>query len=303
VNIPEDTFTVPIPVPPPGEDYMARLQCCQSEITRVIPAGSTEAEIEAVVNQMFVECAQQQALCDAETEFPTSPVVFGNVVVYFSMDCAVDTTITFSGSLPSGVSLDTAGSRVVLAAGVIAGFTQAEADAAAQSFLNGFCEASIIAGTLTCEAASSGIEFAVNLFFINCFAGNLEFESVTLCPAGSPPPTTLNGYTFTIQRTSTGPFTGGLSFNGNMTAIYTGPPTTLYYHYDKSAPNVQVGGYATLWVNGVPIISLDTTTTLVSETYPFAVNTGDTIFLEAGIDTDENAGSSYTETILIDENP
>lgn len=261
---------------------MARLQCCQSEITRVIPAGSTEAEIEAVVNQMFVECAQQQALCDAETEFPTSPVVFGNVVVYFSMDCAVDTTITFSGSLPSGVSLDTAGSRVVLAAGVIAGFTQAEVDAAAQSFLNGFCEAAIIAGTLTCEAITTECAEFENFSWD---AGTQDNQQTGAVGAGSSSGTCLEN-NFSLTATSQAFACFGCLSQGQITFVgqfnYTGGPLDCCISIDftgsppNGAPTFQQSSdlRLTLTQDGNPVISTvfvegDGTTQNLS--YPFTL--------------------------------
>lgn len=43
-----------------------RLTCCQSELVRQVPAGATQAEINAIVQSMVNTCAVQQANCDAQ---------------------------------------------------------------------------------------------------------------------------------------------------------------------------------------------------------------------------------------------
>jgi|GEM_PF-3648508 len=64
VTFPPDSIP-PVRVPPPFSGIITlRLQGCQSEIVRVLPATATAAEINAAVASMQAEWAGQQAICN-----------------------------------------------------------------------------------------------------------------------------------------------------------------------------------------------------------------------------------------------
>jgi hypothetical protein len=78
-----------------------------------------------------------------------APFPFFNEVVYFNLETTCVTG--FSGTLPSWITIDGANYRLVGAAGVIGGTTQAEANANAQLALNQFGEINIINGNFYCS--------------------------------------------------------------------------------------------------------------------------------------------------------
>lgn len=63
-----------LPVPPtrfPTEfAIVLSLRCCQSTLSRTVPVGTTQAQIETIANAMILECAAQQAACDVITTPP-----------------------------------------------------------------------------------------------------------------------------------------------------------------------------------------------------------------------------------------
>lgn len=129
-------WTVPVTPRPPGGGggpIELRLLGCQSMIFRTLPADATDAQIAAAVQSMFVEAAQQQAICDAPTipgvrpEPPPPPAgtfsmtslspttaclstVYSNTVT-----ATANATFSIIGTLPSGLVLTQSGAIATIA--------------------------------------------------------------------------------------------------------------------------------------------------------------------------------------------
>ncbi len=94
---------------------------------------------------------------DGPATYPGTPALppvggeFLNVTVYFDHICGLTEILTFTGTLPSWITLDAAGGRLVGRAGVFGASTQSAADAQAQAALNTFGNAVLASGQLTCE--------------------------------------------------------------------------------------------------------------------------------------------------------
>jgi len=91
---------------------------------------------------------------------PLPPVVpvnnaFSNDAVYFQMDCADGEVISFSGTLPNWISLDTDNNRLIGAAGTYRSVSKLNANSEAQAALNVFGNAQETSGNLTCEPVSA----------------------------------------------------------------------------------------------------------------------------------------------------
>lgn len=181
INFPPGTFTVILPPTTGGNDnnqpIVLSLQGCQSLITITLPAGSSQAAINAAAQSIIMQVAAQQAQCNVTPIPPGTPPTTGpqppippsppgtipipiptpqpqpdffNEAVYFSKPCTNPAVITYTATLPSWVTVDTANSRLVGSPGTFGGTTQINANATAQSVLNAFANAAITAGTLIC---------------------------------------------------------------------------------------------------------------------------------------------------------
>jgi hypothetical protein len=130
---------------------------CQSVVTRLIPAGSSAALINSTSQEVIALIAQQQAECDAvlppNNPPPLSPF-FTNAEVFATLPCGECEAATYTGTLPWYLSIDPTNNHLVFATGVIAADTQAEADAAAQAFVNNFKAAAISAGKIVCTTCT-----------------------------------------------------------------------------------------------------------------------------------------------------
>lgn len=82
------------------------------------------------------------------------PLPFSNDAVFFVVNCGAGTILTYSGTLPGWITIDTANNRLVGNAGTFLGNSTVEATAAAQAALNDFANAGIAAGTLACSSTS-----------------------------------------------------------------------------------------------------------------------------------------------------
>lgn len=298
VDIPESTFEIVV-CPAQDSKYILRLDCCQSDISKIVPSTLSDSEMQAVVDDLMLQCATQEAACRAEEQYPTIPKLYGNQPVYFQLGCDSPNVPALIGTIPTGVSLDSVNRRVVLAAGTIKDESQALSNAAAQIYLDSFCNDAMVRGNLQCNSVPPVLTFSNNLFFINCFGGTLTFDGGNACSGGQPA-TYPNGYTFTIQRT----FIGGISFNATLTATYHGPSMTLYYKFSRTNPIVQDGtAPSILSINGTPVVSLDVFLTATNETHPFNVNDGDVLTILLGCSVDPLHSEVYTETVFIDSNP
>ncbi len=95
---------------------------------------------------------------DGPATFPAVPVPAPTVVsesilnqeVYFAHACSLTETLTYTGTLPTWITLDTTNNRLVGRAGVFGAATQAEADALAQAALDSFGNAALTSGALSC---------------------------------------------------------------------------------------------------------------------------------------------------------
>lgn len=57
------------------DDFYMNLQGCQSVFSTLVPAGSTQAQLNTAANAMSLQAAQQQTICDAATDSPAGTVV------------------------------------------------------------------------------------------------------------------------------------------------------------------------------------------------------------------------------------
>lgn len=120
----DDNWTIVIPGPVRTNGGPIILRGCQSDIVRIIPAGATDAEVQAIVSAMFVLAAQQQAECDAKNEpgvrpKPEAPELDISLLsprtaclsTAYSATVFVTEPATFSiiGSLPAGLTLTAVG--------------------------------------------------------------------------------------------------------------------------------------------------------------------------------------------------
>lgn len=62
--------TLPPIIPTNGQ---MRINCCMSPLVATVPAGATQAQINAIAANLFAACAQQQALCDTINNPVTPP--------------------------------------------------------------------------------------------------------------------------------------------------------------------------------------------------------------------------------------
>lgn len=153
---PPGTFVIPDPGPCNGFPIVLEVVGCSSTIIRSLPCGSTPAQIQAIANSMIALAAQQQGVCDAIKNFPQNPSPkFLNETQYVSITCTSPDVIAYFGTLPSYITLDTSNNRVVLASGVIAGNSQAEANQSALNFLSGWKLTAVENNTLRCQHSGS----------------------------------------------------------------------------------------------------------------------------------------------------
>lgn len=234
-------FTLPFP---PGftGDYPPLVLGCAAggNIVRAIPSGSTQDQIDAIVSEMILTCANAIAKQEANCGAP-NPV--GNDVVYFVHDCSSG-TLSFSGTLPSWISLDASNSRLVGAAGQFSSSSKASANQIAQSAIDGFGTQQLGLGTLTCGAPAVCIskigEIASDIVFPGICIGTTDsshrawlygvdvtgtipiLETVntstdvqinSINPAGATNSPTGAAYASSVQRLFIGFVTGNFKWN------------------------------------------------------------------------------------------
>lgn len=154
-NYPRGTFVIPDPGPCSGFPIILQLAGCQSLIIRSVPCGSSSAVIQAAADVVIQLAAQQQAECDALADTNNEPTpTFVNQAQYEVVACAEDELLTYTGILPSYLTLDVVNSRVVFTAGIIGGDTQAAANATATTLLHNFVVAAEADDSLKCVAAT-----------------------------------------------------------------------------------------------------------------------------------------------------
>lgn len=157
VYVPPGTVNLNFPYPPdnPGGYPPVVLQCPGGgTIVRTVPAGSTQAQIDAIINQMILDCAQSIANQPPPPGTPPPPNPQTNDVVYFNHPCPGG-TLTLSVTPPSWITVDTVNSRLVGAAGTFSSNSKASANAIAQAALNGYGNQQLGLATLTCVTPSN----------------------------------------------------------------------------------------------------------------------------------------------------
>lgn len=152
VYVPPGTINLDFPFPPdfPGEYPPVVLKCPGGgTIVRVVPSGSTQAQIDAIIAEMILLCATEIANKPKPPGTPQPPNPQTNDIVFFNFPCESG-TITLSVTPPSWISLDVPNSRLVGAAGTFNSNSKAAANATAQAALDGWANQQIGLGTLTC---------------------------------------------------------------------------------------------------------------------------------------------------------
>lgn len=150
-----DTVFFSLPYPPgyTGEYPPLILNCAAGgTIIRQIPSGATQDQIDIIANEMVNTCATALAIANAPCVGATTPTTqFGNEPVFFSKPCAAGTDLTYTGVLPTWITLDVAGQQLIGAASTFFSTdSQAAANTAAQNALNTFAIAAVGGGTLKC---------------------------------------------------------------------------------------------------------------------------------------------------------
>lgn len=107
----------------------------------------------------------------------------GNAEVYYDFPCESG-EITYDGTLPSWITIDTENDRLVGAANTFYQGSQAMANNAAQTALNDFATAAIGAGTLTCGEEPDACESDTNQYAIDGYVDGQIDNSVGNPPAG-----------------------------------------------------------------------------------------------------------------------
>lgn len=150
---PRGTFVIPNSPPCNGFPIILTYTGCSSVISRSVPCGSSQAVINAAANSVIQIAAQQQAECDAVDELVNNKnPEFMNQAQSEVVGCEEGEVLTYSGNLPSYLSLNILTSAVVFQAGIVGGATQAEANAAAVSILHAFVVQAEADGKFSCNA-------------------------------------------------------------------------------------------------------------------------------------------------------
>jgi hypothetical protein len=214
VTIPAGTFEYPISEST-GSFSPITFQGCQSLISVPIPSGSSFSDIQALVQSMLNQAAQQQAQCNAAS-VPAAPA-FLNQQVSIESACT-DDPLSISSTLPPGVAQS--GNSLVCESGVFASsVSQSDANNLAVSFL-----VNLLANLFTTGAARCGV-------------GNYEPWSYTFPDpgwAGSNPSPGV------VQLTSPAP--SGFAQASTALVILTAP-FTLHVNivFDTTAAGVEIG--------------------------------------------------------------
>lgn len=212
ITFPPGTFVFPDPNSDPGFPIQLALVGCQGRVSRTLPANSTQAEIDAAIQEIINEVARQQAECDAISDPPPpnpSPF-FTNAQVFSSFSCPACEAVDYDGILPWYITLDRTNNRLVMATGVISAETQAEADEQAQAFLDAFKAEAIAAEALECvgctittasplPAGEVGVAYSETL----TSTGTFSTPAWTIISGSLPDGLSLNSSTGEISGTPT----------------------------------------------------------------------------------------------------
>ncbi len=148
VTVPAGIINFVFPFPPDytGEYPPIVLGCAfGGNIVRQVPTGATQEQIDSIVNGMILECAQ----ATAENIVDCQPPEFTNDEVEFLHDCSPD-DLTYSGVLPTWITIDGPGGKLIGAAGTFSSNSQASANLIAQNSIDNFGNTALGLGTLSC---------------------------------------------------------------------------------------------------------------------------------------------------------
>jgi len=126
ITFPPGTFVFPdVPVVP-GQPITLSLQGCQSLVSITLPAGSSQAAIQAAVNAIIAQVAAQAAQCIIFPEFPFgTTIILSNLPASACLSSSYSQSITatvdpasypvtfavIGGSLPTGITLSSTSSN------------------------------------------------------------------------------------------------------------------------------------------------------------------------------------------------
>jgi len=156
IVVPAGTINYTLPFSPgfTGEYPPLVMNCLSGGvIVKTIPSGATQDEIDTIVNQMISDCvtAYAQSIADCSTV-----QLFYSEQVSVIHACEVGTVLTFSGTLPSWITIDTGTSTVIGAAGVQSStISVADATSKAQAQLQAWVDAELTSGNLSCVSPSN----------------------------------------------------------------------------------------------------------------------------------------------------
>jgi len=291
VVYPPGTFVIPDPNFNNSFPIIISMVGCLSTVTRVLPSTATQAQINAAAQEVFLEVANQRTYCDIVNNYNPPPkiTVYYNEVVYFVHTCAEGETLTYSGTLPSYITLDTANSRLVLAAGTYAATTQAIANSTAQAELNNFGNAALTSGDLSCVAPPTGCSFWSGMTWDTV----TDFGNSVTTAVGEVINNTALGDTF-------GP-SAGVFIHGSLN--YTGPEIDCSLTIDMARTGNGSAGLIIVQ-DGNPILTLvDTGIPNGNSVHPFTVAAGVASVLEFygndGVPTLLTLASDTADTVTI----
>lgn len=278
-------YTVPantIRYTPQPEASVLRIQCCQSEIVRQVPAGATDSQIGAIATDMVNACALQLAYCQANQFVRRS---FQNEEVCQS-PCAADGKLIgwFTPSPPPLVpAVRATVNQICVKGGVFSSqVSQSDANAKATQFLTAYIATLFGTGAIACgywnteqtvvcedtteivvpaftffsttsQAAAnaaavaygqSQCEVPSECFDPASFAWSLDFQNDPDPPPGSQA-WTGSGADFTIEAFC-GDWPAGSGSNSNIqiraTATYTGTATQITLNYTENSVGADSSG-------------------------------------------------------------
>lgn len=143
--VPPGTITITVP---PGATSVS-YQGCQSTVTQSIPGGSTNTQIQAIVAQIIQAIAAQSAVCNAPAN-PHNPVPNPNLPVFYpnqalTVSCSTAPQMNQVGGLPGVVTFSING--LSIPAGIFSSsISEADANAQATAFLQGFIGSAVVCG-------------------------------------------------------------------------------------------------------------------------------------------------------------
>lgn len=162
VTIPPNTIVVIAPSTGGGTTsgpFVLTYQGCKSLISFTVPAGSTQAQIAVIAQEVMAQAAAQYALCNPPNN-PNNPPhspVFLNPQIVIVTDCTADAPLSVTVSLFPGLTIS--GNNFVLAAGLFTSNVSVEdATNLAASFAQSFVNNLFATGGASCGGLLAGLQ-------------------------------------------------------------------------------------------------------------------------------------------------